>query len=194
MLLCTNEVFLACSMSKDGSEGAVFGMWHWRVGGHIHPPVNSTTESFSLFHQRNCSISCLTVSITRLAAKFNIRIFPLSIGCQHVPSDSTYGKDCIVLNLYAVTTPTRAETKVCGSRGTARLASMSLCPSWPSPSSRRSWMETPTRYAAFFEDGRGWIVAKSSVKLSTDTFLPKYSDLTWVMVLLSAPTAPLASP
>ncbi len=35
MLLCTNEVFLACSMSKDGSEGAISGMWHWRVGGDI---------------------------------------------------------------------------------------------------------------------------------------------------------------
>ncbi len=45
MLLCMNEVFWACSVSKDGSEGAVFGMWHWRVDGHIH------TEDFIKFHQ-----------------------------------------------------------------------------------------------------------------------------------------------
>ncbi len=31
-----NMMFLACSMSKDGSEGAIFDMWHWRVGGDIH--------------------------------------------------------------------------------------------------------------------------------------------------------------
>ncbi len=29
------SAIMACSMSKDRSEGAVFGMWHWRVGGHI---------------------------------------------------------------------------------------------------------------------------------------------------------------
>ena len=28
MPLFTNEVFLACSMSKDGPEGAIFGIWH----------------------------------------------------------------------------------------------------------------------------------------------------------------------
>ncbi len=36
MLLCTNMMFLACSMTKDGPEGAIFGMEHWKVGGHIH--------------------------------------------------------------------------------------------------------------------------------------------------------------
>ena len=36
MLLCPNEVFLACSMSKGESEGAISGMWHWRVGSDIH--------------------------------------------------------------------------------------------------------------------------------------------------------------
>ncbi len=44
MLLCTNEVSLACSMSKDGPAGAIFGMEHWRVGGHIHrkfQPISS---------------------------------------------------------------------------------------------------------------------------------------------------------
>ena len=34
MLLRTNMTFLACSVSEDGPEGAIFGMWHWRVGGH----------------------------------------------------------------------------------------------------------------------------------------------------------------
>ncbi len=29
-------MFLAYSMSKDRSEGAVFGMWHWRVGDSVH--------------------------------------------------------------------------------------------------------------------------------------------------------------
>ncbi len=36
MLLCLNEVTLACTVSKDGSEGVTSGMWHWRVGDHIY--------------------------------------------------------------------------------------------------------------------------------------------------------------
>ncbi len=37
LLLCRrNQVFLACSVSGDGPEGAIFGMWHWKVGGHVH--------------------------------------------------------------------------------------------------------------------------------------------------------------
>ncbi len=39
MLLCTDMMFLACSMFKDRLEGTIFGMWHWRVD-----------ESFSHFH------------------------------------------------------------------------------------------------------------------------------------------------
>ncbi len=42
MLFCTNVMFLAYSMSKDGLEGTVFGMEHWRVGGHIHRKFSAT--------------------------------------------------------------------------------------------------------------------------------------------------------
>ncbi len=43
MLLCMDMMSLACNMSKDGLEGAILGMWHWRVCG-------DTPESFSHFH------------------------------------------------------------------------------------------------------------------------------------------------
>ncbi len=41
MILHMNMMFLASSMPKDKLEDAVFGMWHWRVGGHIHRKFQS---------------------------------------------------------------------------------------------------------------------------------------------------------
>ncbi len=68
MLWCTNEVVFACGMSNDESDGSVFGMWHWRVGGNIHrkfQPLSLWSKTSKFGRNRHgalvssCSLSAL---------------------------------------------------------------------------------------------------------------------------------------
>ncbi len=64
MLFSTNKVFLACSMSKDGLEGAIFGMEHWRVSGDIHRKFYSLLLTFSGQKRQNSTASGMALLST----------------------------------------------------------------------------------------------------------------------------------
>ncbi len=73
MLMCMNKVFLACGVSKERSEGAVFSMWHWRVGGDIHrkfQPLSSwrSGQKFKKMAETNAVLLSTYVILGALAS------------------------------------------------------------------------------------------------------------------------------